>query len=135
MLAATPDYVVFNGKAFQYQVSPLTVKPNELVRLYVFNEGPNLWEAFHVIGGIMDTVYTDGDPFNVQHGMQTVSIPPSGGAIVDMYFTDPGGLNPFVNHAFAYAQDGAVGVFQVASSSASSVSTTTQTLEHFRTSG
>ncbi len=124
MLAATPDYVVFNGKAFQYQVSPLTVKPNELVRLYVFNEGPNLWEAFHVIGGIMDTVYIDGDPFNVQHGMQTVSIPPSGGAIVDMYFTDPGGLNPFVNHAFAYAQDGAVGVFQVASSSTSSVSTT-----------
>lgn len=124
MLAATPDYVVFNGKAFQYQVSPLQVKPNELVRLYVFNEGPNLWEAFHVIGAIMDTVYTDGDPFNVQHGLQTVSIPPSGGAIVDMYFTDPGGLNPFVNHAFAYAQDGAIGVFQVLNSSSASISTT-----------
>ena len=73
----------------------------------------------------MDTVYTDGDPFNVQHGLQTVSIPPSGGAIVDMYFTDPGGLNPFVNHAFAYAQDGAVGVFYVANNPSSSVSTTT----------
>lgn len=127
MLAATPDYVVFNGKAFQYQVSPLTVKPNELVRLYVFNEGPNLWEAFHVIGSIMDMVYTDGDPFNVQHGMQTVSIPPSGGAIVDMYFPDAGGLNPFVNHAFAYAQAGAVGVFHVLNSSSASVSTTTTT--------
>jgi len=113
MLAATPDYVVFNGEAFQYQVNPLVVKPNQLVRLYVFNEGPNLWEAFHVIGGIMDTVYTDGNPLNIQHGLQTVSIPPSGGAIVDMYFTDPGGLNPFVNHAFAYASAGAVGVFKV----------------------
>lgn len=113
MLAATPDYVVFNGKAFQYQVNPLVVVPDELVRLYVFNEGPNLWEAFHVIGGIMDTVYIDGNPFNVEHGLQTVSIPPAGGAIVDMYFTDPGGLNPFVNHAFAYASVGAVGVFKV----------------------
>ena len=73
----------------------------------------------------MDTVYTDGNPFNVQHGLQTVSIPPSGGAIVDMYFTDPGGLNPFVNHAFAYAQAGTVGVFQVANSSSASVSITT----------
>jgi nitrite reductase (NO-forming) len=124
MLAATPDYVVFNGKAFQYQVHPLTVKPNELVRLYVFNEGPNLWEAFHVIGGIMDTVYIDGNPFNVEHGLQTVSIPPSGGAIVDMYFTDPGGLNPFVNHAFAYAQAGTVGVFRVENSSSSTSATT-----------
>jgi copper-containing nitrite reductase len=123
MLAATPDYVVFNGKAFQYQTNPLLVQPNELVRLYVFNEGPNLWEAFHVIGGIMDTVYIDGNPFNVEHGLQTVSIPPSGGAIIDMYFPDAGGLNPFVNHAFAYAQAGAIGVFRVANSS-SSVSVT-----------
>ena len=50
MFASTPDYVVFNGEAFQYQVNPIMVKPNQLVRLYVFNEGPNLWEAFHVIG-------------------------------------------------------------------------------------
>ena len=124
MLAATPDYVVFNGKAFQYQVSPIVVKPNQLVRLYVFNEGPNLWEAFHVIGSILDTVYTDGNPLNVQHGLQTVSIPPSGGAIVDMYFTDPGGLNPFVNHAFAYAQAGTVGVFKVENLTSTSSSST-----------
>ena len=118
MLAATPTYVVFNGKAFQYQANPLVVKPNELVRLYVFNEGPSLWEAFHVIGGIIDTAYIDGNPLNAQHGLQTVNIPPAGGAIIDMYFTDPGGLNPFVNHAFAYAQIGAVGVFKVENSSA-----------------
>ena len=123
MLAAAPDYVVFNGKAFQYQTNPLQVKPNELVRLYVLNVGPSLWEAFHVIGAILDTVYTDGNPLNVQHGLQTVSIPPSGGAIIDMYFTDPGGLNPFVNHAFAYAQAGAVGVFKVANSSSSTTIT------------
>lgn len=129
MLAATPDYVVFNGKAFQYQVNPLTVQPNELVRLYVFNEGPNLWEAFHVIGGIMDTVYVDGNPYNVEHGLQTVSIPPAGGAIVDMYFTDPGGLNPFVNHAFAYAQAGALGVFKVENETSTGTTTSTSGLQ------
>jgi nitrite reductase (NO-forming) len=124
MLSATPDYVVFNGKAFRYMASPLVVQPNQLVRLYVFNEGPSLWEAFHVIGSILDTVYIDGNPLNVQHGLQTVSIPPSGGAIIDMYFTDPGGLNPFVTHAFAYASAGAVGVFKVSNSTSSATTST-----------
>jgi len=127
MLAATPTYVTFNGTAFQFQKSPLLVEPNEQVRLYILNAGPNLWEAFHVIGAIMDTVYLDGNPSNVEHGMQTLSIPPSGGAIVDMYFPDAGGENPFVNHAFAYASVGAVGIFKVAAS-ATSVSTTTSTV-------
>jgi len=127
MLAATPNYVVFNGEAFRYETSPLLVKPNELVRLYVFNEGPNIWEAFHVIGGIMDTVYIDGDPSNVLHGQQTVNIPPAGGAIIDMYFPDAGGENPFVNHAFAYAQKGATGVFQVENGTSSTGTTTTTT--------
>jgi nitrite reductase (NO-forming) len=129
MLAATPDYVVFNGEAFRYMASPLVVKPNELVRLYVFNEGPSIWEAFHVIGGIMDTVYIDGNPSNVLHGQQTVNIPPSGGVIIDMYFPDAGGENPFVNHAFAYAQKGAIGVFKVenGTSTASTITSTSST--------
>jgi len=125
MLAATPDYVTFNGTAFQFQKSPLPVKPNQLVRLYILNVGPSLWEAFHVIGAIMDTVYIDGNPANVEHGLQTLNIPPSGGAIVDMYFPDAGGENPFVNHAFAYASIGAVGIFKVGAVSQGSVSATT----------
>ncbi len=125
MLAVTPDYVVFNGEAFKYMASPLVVKPNQLVRLYLFNEGPSVWEAFHVIGAIMDTVYIDGDPANAQYGLQTLSIPPSGGAIVDMYFKDPGGENPFVSHAFAYMQKGAMGVFQVENGTGGTVTETT----------
>ena len=123
MLAATPDYVVFNGKAFQYQKAPLQVQPNQLVRLYVLNVGPNDWSAFHVIGAIMDTVYIDGDPANVEHGLQTLSIPPSGGAIVDMYFRDPGGKNPFVTHDFADAMKGGIGLFQVGSGNVTSTTT------------
>jgi len=113
MLAATPTYVVFNGKAFQYQKSPLPVLPNQLVRLFVLNVGPSHWSAFHVIGALMDTVYIDGNPANAMHGLQTLNIPPSGGAIVDMYFRDPGGKNPFVTHDFSDASKGAVGVFVV----------------------
>ena len=125
MLTAYPDYVVFNGKANQYMSNPLIVQPNERVRLYLLNVGPSLWEAFHVIGAIMDTGYVDGNPANVMHGMQTVSIPPSGGAVVDMYFRDPGGKNPFVTHAFAYASRGALGIFQVAGSSGTTTTTST----------
>ena len=113
MLAATPQYVVFNGEAFKYQTTPLVDQHNEHVRLNVINEGPNLCEAIHVRGAIMDTVYIDGNPSNVLHGVQTLSIPPAGGAIVDMYFKDPGGENPFVNHSFADMQKGAMGLFQV----------------------
>jgi nitrite reductase (NO-forming) len=127
MLAATPDYVTFNGTAFQFQKSPLLVKPNQLVRLFILNVGPSLWEAFHVIGALMDTVYIDGNPANAEHGLQTLNIPPSGGAIVDMYFPDAGGENPFVNHAFAYASVGAVGIFKVGASTQSSTSTTLAT--------
>ena len=124
MLASTPEYVVFNGEAFKYQTTPLVVQPNELVRLYLFNEGPNLWEAFHVIGALMDTAYIDGNPFNVLHGVQTLSIAPSDGAIVDMYFKDPGGENPFVNHSFADMQKGAMGLFQVANGTGTSAAQT-----------
>ena len=127
MLAATPDYVTFNGTAFQFQKSPLLVEPNQLVRLYILNVGPSLWEAFHVIGALMDTVYIDGNPSNVEHGLQTLNIPPSGGAIVDMYFPDAGGKNPFVNHAFAYASIGAVGIFKVGATGQSTTTTTTLT--------
>jgi nitrite reductase (NO-forming) len=123
MLAATPDYVVFNGKANQYQKAPLSVLPNQLVRLYILNVGPSHWSAFHVIGALMDTVYIDGNPANVEHGLQTLNIPPSGGAIVEMYFRDPGGMNPFVTHDFSDASKGAVGLFAVGSATATSVTT------------
>jgi copper-containing nitrite reductase len=128
MLAATPTYVVFNGVANQYVAKPLPVQPNQLVRLFVLNVGPDHWSAFHVIGALMDTVYIDGNPVNVEHGLQTLNIPPSGGAIVDMYFRDPGGKNPFVTHDFADASIGATGLFAVQNGTAgpaTSSSTTT----------
>ncbi len=127
MLTADPDYVVFNGIASKYMTAPLHVKPNQLVRLYILNVGPSLWEAFHVIGALMDTVYTDGNPANPSYGLQTVNLAPSSGAIVDMYFRDPGGKNPFVTHSFAYASRGAIGLFQVDGGQTTTTTTTEPT--------
>ncbi|MHB8685060.1 MAG: multicopper oxidase domain-containing protein, partial [Dehalococcoidia bacterium] len=65
MQAVTPDFVVFNGAANQYQQQPLTAAVGERIRLYVTNIGPTLFSAFHVIGTIFDKVYVDGNPANL----------------------------------------------------------------------
>ncbi len=112
MNAAAPDYVVFNGYANQYKDAPLTADPGERIRLWVVNAGPTTFSAFHVIGAIFDTAYADGDPRNEQHGLQTVTIPPGGGYMVELVIPDAG-LYPFVTHSFAYTGKGAMGLIKV----------------------
>ncbi|HEY7984738.1 MAG TPA: multicopper oxidase domain-containing protein, partial [Ktedonobacterales bacterium] len=113
MMAATPNYVVFNGYANQYKDSPLTARPNQKVRLFVVNAGPSLFSAFHVIGAIFSDVYVDGNPANHTVGQQTVTIPPGGGAVVELTIPDAGAY-PFLTHSFASADMGAIGVLKVA---------------------
>ncbi len=108
----SPDYVVFNGYANQYKESPLTAKTGELVRFYIVNAGPNDFSAFHVIGTIFQKTYADGNPANVQHGNQTVTIPPGGGYMVEFTIPAPG-TYAFVTHSFAGVNKGAVGVLKV----------------------
>ena len=111
MMRIQPDYVVFNGYANQYQATPITVKAGQTVRLFVLNAGPSKFSAFHVIGAIFSDVYIDGNPANHFVGDQTVSIPPSGGAVIELTFPEAGSY-PFVTHAFADASSGAVGVIK-----------------------
>ena len=112
MMNKTPTYVVFNGFHNRYVHTPLEVGVDERVRVYFLNVGPSLWSAFHVIGTVFDRVYTDGNPRNVQVGLQTANVPPSGGIIADLTFAQVG-QNPFVTHAFADASKGALGLFNV----------------------
>jgi nitrite reductase (NO-forming) len=112
MLAVTPTYVVFNGYANKYVANPLQVVAGQLVRLYVINEGPSLFTAFHVIGNIFSTVYVDGNPANKLVGVQTYTIPPGGGAVFELTFPGPGQWL-FVTHSFAYTGLGAEGIFNV----------------------
>jgi len=117
MMAVQPRYVMFNGYANRYVAAPLQAKAGELVRIYVVNEGPTLFSAFHVIGAVFDRVYPDGNPDNVLKGIQTWTIPPGGGAVFELTFPDPGQY-PFVTHSFAYTGLGAVGLFNISPSGA-----------------
>jgi nitrite reductase (NO-forming) len=112
MVAAKPTYVVFNGVADQYKAAPLVARPNELIRLWVLDAGPTLTTAFHTIGAMFDSVYVDGNPTNVLHGVQTYNIPPGGGAMFELRIPEAG-LYPFVTHAFAYTGLGSVGLLKV----------------------
>jgi nitrite reductase (NO-forming) len=112
MKAATPDYVVWNGAAFQYREAPLQARVGERVRLHVVNCGPTLFSAFHVIGAMFEVVYVDGNPRNPLYGLQTHAIAPGQGAACDLIFRVPGTF-PVVSHSFAYTELGVVGLIEV----------------------
>ena len=111
LLSLAPDHVVFNGRAGQYASHPIEVRPNELLRLYVVNAGPNRISSFHVVGGIFERVYEGGFQASPVLGVQTVNIPVGGGSIFQVRLHEPGDY-PFVTHAFADATKGAVGVLR-----------------------
>ncbi|MEN1987178.1 multicopper oxidase domain-containing protein [Paenibacillus hubeiensis] len=107
-----PDYVVFNGNHYGLTNSPLLAKVGDNVRIYISNAGPNEVSSFHIVGTIMDRVYIDGNPKNIQYGMQTVMLPASGGAVVEFTVTEEGDY-PIVTHQFNHASKGASAVLRV----------------------
>jgi nitrite reductase (NO-forming) len=111
-MAMQPDYVTFNGYANQYKDAPLTAHLGQRVRLFVLNAGPSEFSAFHTIGAMFTDVYMDGNPANHMVGNQTVTIPPGGGAVVELSIPEAG-LYPFVTHSFANASAGALGVLEI----------------------
>lgn len=112
MKAVRPDFLAWNGVAFQYRDHPLPAKVGERIRLHVVNCGPTIWSAFHVIGALFDVVYVGGNPANPLHGLQTHTIAPGDGATMDVIIPNPGKY-PFVTHNFAYTELGIVGLLDV----------------------
>ena len=108
--SAMPDYVEFNGSAMQYMRKPLPIAVNKPVRLFLVNAGPSHFSAFHVIGTIFDKAWTDGNPDNELHGLQTMAIAPGEGAMVQ-FTVQQTGRYPFVTHSFGDADLGAMGAF------------------------
>ena len=104
-----PNFEVFNGSATEPKTHPLAAKAGERVRLYVMNVGPSQTSSFHVIGTIFDRVYVDGNPRNELQGLQTFMMGASSGAVVEFVIPEDG-VYPYVNHEFAYATMGAVGL-------------------------
>ncbi|MEY8746281.1 multicopper oxidase domain-containing protein [Bacillales bacterium AN1005] len=109
---AEPNYVVFNGNDYVLKEQPLLAQVGDTVRIYVSNVGPNEVSSFHIVGTMMDRVYTDGNPRNIQYGIQTVMLPASGGAVVEFTVTEEGDY-PIVTHQFNHVAKGASGVLRV----------------------
>lgn len=110
MVANRADYVTFNGRAFQYQDTPLPITVGEPVRVFIVDAGPSRFSAFHVVGTILDKAFVDGNPHNELHGLQTISIAPGEGAMVQFTVLQPSHY-PFLTHSFGDADLGAMGAF------------------------
>jgi nitrite reductase (NO-forming) len=104
-----PTYTVFNGRYNGLVDKPLPAKPLERVRLFVMNVGPSNTSSFHVVGTIFDRVWLDGNPDNQLRGLQTVLLGSSSGAIVEFIVPEAGNY-AMVDHHFANASQGAIGV-------------------------
>jgi nitrite reductase (NO-forming) len=102
-------YTVFNGRYNGLVDHPLVAKPGERVRLFVLNIGPSNTSSFHVVGTILDRVWFDGNPDNQFRGMQTVLLGSSSSAIAELVIPEAGEYI-MVDHHFANASQGAVGV-------------------------
>jgi nitrite reductase (NO-forming) len=115
--AETPDAVVFNGYANQYDHAPLRARTGERVRVWVLDAGPNRSSSFHVVGGQFDTVWSEGAYLlrrgNGEHGgAQALALAPAQGGFVELTFPEPGHY-PFVSHVMVDAERGAHGIFEV----------------------
>jgi len=114
MESADPKEVVFNGNAFQYKREYLSAHVGDRIRFYVVNAGPNLASAFHLIGGMFDKVYPDGNFSHSWEGVSTFDVAPGAGAIFDVVMKKPG-TYPFVDHSMRAMEKGAVGILDVES--------------------
>jgi nitrite reductase (NO-forming) len=103
-----PSIVAFNGHQTSLMDNPLMAAKGDRVRLYVHNVGPNDGASTHVIGTIFDRVFYEGNPRNDWHGMQTVALGASNGAVVEFIVPEDGEY-AIVDHEFADASKGAVG--------------------------
>ncbi|WP_430734270.1 multicopper oxidase domain-containing protein [Fodinisporobacter ferrooxydans] len=106
MKNGSPSYVLFNGKTTEAN-KPLYAKVGDWVRIYFNNVGPNDVSSFHVVGTQFDTVYVDGNPQNVLHGLQSYAVPASGGLVVEFQVKKEG-IYPIVDHEFSKATKGAI---------------------------
>ena len=113
--APAPDFVMFNGAAFQYRDNPIEVPTGEEFRLFVLNVGPSIDSSFHIVGTIFDQVTKEG--VHLERGndgnwaSQAVDLAPAQGAVIELKAAEDG-LYPMVTHAFNFPGRGALGLFQ-----------------------
>ena len=114
LLSEHPEYFVFNGSVGALsRLHPLEAKVSDRIRIFFGVGGPNFTSSFHVIGTILDKVYTLGGLQTPPlEGIQTVSVPPGGAVITEFKPLVPGNYT-LVDHALARAERGLLGILHV----------------------
>ncbi len=106
------QYVMFNGETFRYVREPIQARPDDYIRFYFLNVGPNLTTTFHAVGGIWDYIYYGGNPNNRMYGTQSVVAGPTDSYVIDWQVPSEGYFT-LVSHAFGtQAIKGAVGIIE-----------------------
>ncbi len=86
--APAPDFVMFNGAAFQYKDNPIEIPTGEEVRLFVLDVGPSIDSSFHIVGTIFDNVIKEGIHLERGNdgnwGSQAVDLAPAQGAVIEL---------------------------------------------------
>jgi nitrite reductase (NO-forming) len=105
-----PEYIVFNGRVGGVSgTRALKSKVGETVRIF-FGVGTFLPSNFHVIGGILDRLYPEGDIVSPPHRNVQTTLVPAGGSMMTEFTTEVPGKFLLVDHALPRAIDkGAVG--------------------------
>jgi nitrite reductase (NO-forming) len=122
VLQKRPAITAFNGRALRHVKEPLIAKQGERVRLFVLNAGPSGTSSFHVVGTIFDRVWFEGIPANEHRGGQTVLLGASNSAIVEFEIPEKGKYI-MVDHEFADANAGAIGLIDATESAPGAAST------------
>ncbi len=87
-----PTYFVYNGAVGALTTQkPLKASVGQTIRIFFGVGGPNYTSSFHIIGEIMDKVYTYGSiETPPMTGVQTTIVPPGGAAIIELKPLVPG---------------------------------------------
>jgi nitrite reductase (NO-forming) len=108
-----PTYYTFNGSVGALtKEHKMGAKVGETVRVYFGVGGPNKVSSFHVIGEILDRVYSEGATNTVKQNVQTTLVPAGGATIVEFKVQYPGKFL-LVDHSLSRAGKGLVGALEV----------------------
>jgi nitrite reductase (NO-forming) len=108
-----PTYYTFNGAIGALtKEHRMQAKVGETVRVYFGVGGPNKVSSFHVIGEILDKVYSEGATNAVKENVQTTLVPAGGATIADFKVQYPGKFL-LVDHSLSRAAKGLVGALEV----------------------
>jgi len=114
LLDEQPTYFVMNGAVGALtQDYPLHAKVGESVRIFFGDAGPDFTSSLHMIGEIFKNVYAWGSFENPPlHGIQTISVPPGGAAMVEVTPEVPGKYI-LLDHAISRMEKGLAGYLLV----------------------